>query len=479
MDKKIRLLRVLLFPLILLLATCAVNPVTGKHELMLVSETQEIEIGRRAAPSLNWTYGGEFNDPQLKAYLEPIVKEIWSHSERSNLPFRFTVQNTSVPNAFALPGYVAITRGLLAELENEAQFVAIMGHEVGHVMARHTAKRITLGTLQQLGLVVGAVALGKNNSSDLILGLGAVGSSLLLLKFDREQELQADRIGVRYMAALGYDPYEAVRAHDRLQIAVQRYLENLGRKQREDTLLDAILSTHPREEVRREEILEMIKRLPVYNIKGNGKYRDRFQKAIQNLKRLNRIYFVYDQAVMQYNRGALEKAEELVKEAIRRDSKQAPFYSLYGMINIKRNNLVRAEKDFKKALMIDRQYQPSYYGLGLVALKNRNYEKAIGYFERSLELYPQHPGSHFGMGKSYFNLLRYSEAVPYLRVFASAAPRHPEVHGMLGISYENLGDIESAIREYQLQVRIAPHTELGRYAQQRLLLLRQLYRYRR
>ncbi len=459
-----------------LLVSCAVNPVTGKRELMLVSESEEVRIGREAAPSLNWAYGGEYHDGELKEYLEGIVREIWRVSERPHLPLRFAVQNTSVPNAFALPGYVAITRGLLAGLENEAQFAAVMGHEVGHVMARHTAKRITLGTLRQLGLVVGGVALGGREGSDVLLGLGALGSTLMLLKYDREQELQADRLGVKYMAALGYDPHEAVRAHERLKAVVEDYLGRRGAGGRGDGFLEALLSTHPRAEVRKAEMLQMIRELPPYHLEGDGRRTGRFLSATKRLREVNRVYFVYDRAVSLYDEGKLGEAERELRKALAKDPGQAPFYNLYGMIRLKEKRYPEAVKHFREALRRDGGYQPSLYGLGLAALRMQRYDDALGHFRRSLELFPGHPGSHFGMGKSYFYLNRYAEAVPHLERFASQAPRHPEVHGLLGICYEETGDIPSAVREYRLQLKVAPENDLGRHARDRLRVLRPLVR---
>jgi predicted Zn-dependent protease len=198
---------------LLFLISCAVNPVTGQRELMLVSEKQELQIGKEAAPSVTWEFGGHYRDSALESYLEAIVKKLWRNSERPHLPVKFYIQNTSVPNAFALPGYVAITRGLLSEMDNEAQFAAVMGHEIGHVMARHTAQRLSRIQLQQLGLAIGSAALAGKSGSDTLLKVGAVGSSLLLLNYSRSQEIQADRLGVKYMSRLGYDPYESISAH--------------------------------------------------------------------------------------------------------------------------------------------------------------------------------------------------------------------------------------------------------------------------
>ena len=459
-----------------LVTSCAVNPVTGKRELMFLSESEELRLGDEAAPSLKWTYGGEFQDVTLKAYLTEVVKKIWQISERPYLPVEFYVSNTSLPNAFALPGHVSITRGLLAELDSEAQFVAIIGHEVGHVMARHTAKRVTLGTLQQLGLVIGGLILKDSRSSDLLLSLGALGSSLILLQYDRQQELQADRLGVRYMALVGYDPREAITAHEKLEMAVENYLRRLGRSRKEETFLDAILSTHPRSEVRIEEIKEMIASLPEYKLEGDGRFRDRFLQKTEHLRRINRVYFLYDRALQRYKGERFYEAIELLEEAISKAPSEAPFYNLYGMIHLRMEHFRSAVEMFQKALQRDSGYQPAFYGLGLLHMERGQYKKAIEFFDRSLSLYPEHPGSLFGKGKSLFKLRQYPEAIPYLRRFSRYSFKHPEVHGLLGICYEKMGMFKDAVREYELQVRIAPNTELGIYAQQRILLLRPFVR---
>ncbi|MBI5682516.1 MAG: M48 family metalloprotease [Deltaproteobacteria bacterium] len=469
--------RSLLFSLFLILIcstliSCAVNPVTGEKEFMLVSEEEEITIGKNAAPSLNWDFGGEYKDAELKSYLEGVVKDIWQVSERSHLPMRFVIQNTSIPNAFALPGYVAITRGLLSELENEAQFTAVMGHEAGHVMARHTAKRISVGTLQQIGIALGGVALEGGKGTDEILTLASIGSNLLLLKYDRNQEIQADRLGIKYMAKLGYEPSEALNAHERLEAAVSRYLKREDAKRKGDTFLDELFSTHPRTGVRRHEIEAMIRELSPFIFKGDGRFKEHFQSMTARIREANQSYFIYDEAVSLYEKGKFQDAEERLQKSISVNSEQAPFYNLMGMIRIKQKDFYESERNFKKALSIDADYQPSYYGLGITYYLKGNYSSAADKFKRSLELYPSHPPSLFGIGRSYFQLKEWKKAILYLMDFAQTSPKHPEVHGMLGISHENVSDIGAAIHEYELQVRIAPNTKLGRYAGGRLAVLK-------
>lgn len=463
-----------LFIPFIFLFSCAINPVTGERELMLVTEQQELQLGKQSAPSLKWEFGGQYDDKQLHAYLDGIVKRIWANSERPNLPLQFTIQNTSLPNAFALPGYVAITRGLLSDMENEAQFAAVIGHEIGHVMARHSAQRISRTTLQQLGLAIGSAALEGKSGSDALMTLGAVGSSLLLLKYDRGQEIQADRLGVKYMSQLGYDPREAITAHQVLENSVDNYLERRGESRRGDNFMANILSTHPRTEVRLSEIEDMINQLPPYTIRNDGKFRTPFQSATGRMREINKIYHIYDKAEQHYQKKNYGAAEKQLQEAIKLNSSQAPFYNLLGFINLQQKNYAAADRSFQKALSIDSAYQPSIYGTGLVSYYNGNYHQAIKTFKRSLDEYPGHVLTHFGLGKSYFQLQQYSEAIPYLGNFAQAVPRNSEVHGLLGICYDNRGEIQPAVREYRYQLQVAPDTSLGRHARNRLAVLEPL-----
>lgn len=453
------------------LVSCATNPVTGRQELMLISENRELEIGKEAALSANWEFGGQYHDPALESYLYEIIKHIWQNSERPYLPFKFYIQNTSIPNAFALPGYVAITRGLLSNLENEAQFSYIMGHEIGHVMARHTAQRLSRVTLQQLGLSMGETLLGGTRNADTLLTIGAIGSSFLLLKYDREQELAADRLGVRYTAMLGYNPNEALKAHEVLEKSLDNYLRRLGKSRYEDNFISDLLSTHPRTDVRVSEIQAMINGLPPYRIRDDGKFSKRFQIELRKIKEINDIYFIYDEAENYYKRENFELAEQRLNKAIMLNDGQAPFYNLSGFIKLQKKNYAEAERLYEKALSIDPEYQPSIYGSGLVYYFRNDYEQAINKFKKSLILYPDHLGAHIAIGKSYFLTQRYKQAIPHLENFAGAVPSNPEVHGLLGICYEKTGNFELAVREYRYQLKVAPDTETGIHARKRLAVL--------
>jgi predicted Zn-dependent protease len=454
--------------IVLLSFSCAINPVTGQKEFMLVSEEQEFALGSEEVPNLNWAYGGKYRDAELESYLTNLAKRIWDVSERPNIPLKFTVQNTSLPNAFAIPGYIAITRGLLVELQNEAQFVSVMGHEAGHVMARHTAKRLSLSQVQSAGILTGSIFLQGQKGGDALLTLGALGSSLMLLKYDRNQELQADGLGVKYMARLGYDPREALNAHRQLDIAIDEFMKRLGKERQEETFLDEILSTHPRSEIRKEEIEEMISGLPPYIIVGDGKGTEIFNSSLKGIREVNKGYIFYDEAIRAFKKNKIDETKEKLNRAMELNNRQAPFFSLGGNIKVKEKKYSEAEEMFNRALSIDSEYQPSLYGLGMVYFLREDFGKAIQYMGMSLELFPEHYGSHFILGRSYMGEKRFRDALKHLTIVAEAIPKHPEVHGYLGICYENVNDLRSAYREYSLQVKIAPNNEIGRYSQERL-----------
>lgn len=214
-------------------ASCATNPVTGKEELMLVSEDEEIKIGKSVYRDALWSAeggGGEYLDPQLKRYLEGVVMRLHRVSHRPNLPLSFTVQNSSVPNAWAIPGHVVMTRGLLAGLENEGEFAYVMGHEIGHVSARHSARQMSKNMMLSLALGLAAISIGDADTREAVVGLGALGGQLLLLKYSRDDELEADRLGVEYMSRLGYNPNNALGAHRSLEKVYKEYARSVGQE---------------------------------------------------------------------------------------------------------------------------------------------------------------------------------------------------------------------------------------------------------
>jgi predicted Zn-dependent protease len=189
------------------LAACVRNPVTGKRQFSLVSQSQEIEMGKQAAEQVAQTIP-RVDDPKLQAYVSSVGMRIAKASQRPNLPWSFTVLDDPSVNAFALPGGpIFITRGLLTYLNSEAELAGVLGHEIGHVNARHSAQQISKAEVAQVGLGVGSIL--APNLAGLAQAAGA-GLQLLFLKYSRDAERQADEIGFGYMVQQGYDPRQMV-----------------------------------------------------------------------------------------------------------------------------------------------------------------------------------------------------------------------------------------------------------------------------
>jgi predicted Zn-dependent protease len=191
--------------LVFMFSACAVNPVTGKKQIMFVSEAQEKAMGLQSNPGIVGEFG-EYPDANLQAFINEKGKAMAAISHRPNLDYKFNILDTDVVNAFAVPGgYVYFTRGIMAHFNNEAEFAGVLGHEIGHVTARHSAQQQTQEILAQGGLLVGILAIPQLAQ----LGdLATQGLQLLFLKFSREHESQADELGVQYSTKVGYDARE-------------------------------------------------------------------------------------------------------------------------------------------------------------------------------------------------------------------------------------------------------------------------------
>src|SRR5262245_784488 len=219
--------------LVVLLSACARNPATCKREIVLVSESQEIAMGQQADAQTREEYG-VVDNAALQNYVQAMGRKLVAVSHRPNLEWHFTVVDSPVVNAFALPGgYVYITRGILAYLGSEAELAGVVGHEIGHVTARHTVRQMTRAELAQIGLGVGSVfspAFGQLGN------LAQNGLGLLFLRFSRDSEREADRLGVEYAARAAYDPRE-----------VSNFFEVLGRLSAagDRETIPGWLSTHP------------------------------------------------------------------------------------------------------------------------------------------------------------------------------------------------------------------------------------------
>lgn len=188
--------------LVILVISCAVNPVTGKKQLMFMSESQEIEMGRQYDPQVISAFG-EYQNAALLAFIQEKGNEIGKISHRPKLEYHFRILDTPVINAFAVPGgYVYMTRGILAQFNNEAELAGVLGHEIGHITARHTASQQSKQQMGELLLIGGMIA---SKEFQEYAEYAMLGMQLLFLKFSRDNEQESDRLGVEYSSKIGYD----------------------------------------------------------------------------------------------------------------------------------------------------------------------------------------------------------------------------------------------------------------------------------
>ena len=231
-------------------AACAVNPVTGKRQFTLVTEAQEIELGREYDRQIVAEMGLH-PDTALQAYVQELGMRLARNSERPHLPWTFRVVDDPVVNAFALPGgFIYITRGILAHLNSEAELAAVMGHEIGHVTAQHGVNQVSRAMLAQLGL--GAASIFSETVAR-YSDVANAAMGLLFLKYGRDDERQSDDLGLRYMRAAGYDPREMA---DVFEMLARVSAASGGGRTPE------WLSTHPNPENRYERIMAQVQALP-------------------------------------------------------------------------------------------------------------------------------------------------------------------------------------------------------------------------
>ena len=249
-------------------AGCARNPATGSNQLMLVSESQEIAMGRQADQEIVASLG-LYPDSTWQRYVQSLGSRLAATSERPNLPWTFRVVDDATVNAFAVPGgFIYVTRGILATLNSEAELAGVVGHEIGHVTARHTAASLSRAQIAQLGLVVGSVA---SPTVARYAGLASQAVGLLFLKFSRDDESQADHLGLRYMGKGGFAESE-----------MPRVFEMLGRVSAASggSHLPQWLETHPDPENRREAIERELAGL---NESGGTINRDQFLRRLDGM----------------------------------------------------------------------------------------------------------------------------------------------------------------------------------------------------
>jgi predicted Zn-dependent protease len=238
----------------LALTHCATNPVTGNPNFVTMSESQEISTGRNEDKKVREQYGS-YDDPALQRYVNDIGQRLAKASHRAGLQYQFLVVDSSQVNAFALPGgYIYITRGILAYLNSEAELAAVLGHEIGHVTARHSVQQLSAATAANVGASVLQIFVPqiRNSGGDALIN--TLGGALLS-GYGREHELEADRLGAEYLARTGYDPQAMIKVVGVLKSQELFDAEVAKAEGREARAYHGLFASHPDNDTRLQEVV--------------------------------------------------------------------------------------------------------------------------------------------------------------------------------------------------------------------------------
>jgi predicted Zn-dependent protease len=370
---------------LLFLAGCSVNPVTGKHDFMMVSSAQEIEMGKQSYLPMQQSQGGAYDvDPELSRYVQDVGSKVASQSG-VELPYEFVVLNNSVPNAWALPGgKIAINRGLLTELGSEAELAAVLGHEAVHAAARHTAKQISRSQIMQVGVAATAIASSSSDYGNLLAGGASTLAQLSLSKYGRSAELESDLYGMQYMSKAGYDPMGAV--------SLQKTFVRLS-EDRQSDWLSGLFASHPPSAERVETNIATAATLPA----GGESGRDEYQAAMRKTMSAKPAYEAYDEGRKALAEDKIEEALGLANTALGIFNDEAHFHALRGDARLAADKYSMAITNYDRA--ISRRDDFFYYHLqrGVAHKELGHADNAATDLNRSIELLPTAP-AYFALG---------------------------------------------------------------------------------
>ena len=385
-------MRIVQFLLVMLaLAGCGVNPVTGKKEIQFISETSELKIGEQNYAPMRQAEGGDFDVlPEPTAYVNEVGQKLAAVADRK-LPYEFVVLNNSVPNAWALPGgKIAINRGLLTELGSEAELAAVLGHEIVHAAARHGAKAQERGTLLQVGLAAAQIGAAVSDVDTNVAGLliqgAGVGAQLVQQKYGREQELESDKYGMKYMKLAGYDPSGAV--------SLQETFVRLSQQQdgaKKQGWLGGLFASHPPS----AERVEQNKRTTEELGRGGEVGKEKFAARLKALRAMEPAYAKYDQALAAARKKDFPGARTLAQEASRQLPQEGRFHELLGEISLAQKQPQDALPHYQKAIDLNSDYFGSYLGAGVAQFQSGNHAKAEEWLSKSAQLLPTAPAAYY------------------------------------------------------------------------------------
>lgn len=387
---------------------CTVNPVTGDRQLSFMSAEQELALGQQHYLPSQQAQGGRYVvDPDLTVYVNRVGQRLAEVSDRPGLPYELVVLNNDVPNAWALPGgKMAINRGLLIHLEDEAQLAAVLGHEIVHAAARHSATQQTRNLMLQAGLLAAGVAAATQESQYGVLAVGAlgVGATAWQARYGRSHELEADRYGVEYMARAGYDAQGAVE----LQETFLKFSEG-----RNPNWLEGLFASHPPSSERMRLNQELAS-----EHSGGVRNRDAYQRATAQLRRDQPAYEHYQQAERAAEQGEYAKALSLAEQAIEHQPRENLFWELKGRLLVQDKREQEAIAAFDRAIAANPEFFRPLVYRGVIHKQQGNHRQAEADLTASQALLPTQLASYH-LGELALQRGAREDAIEHFRLAAS------------------------------------------------------------
>jgi predicted Zn-dependent protease len=409
-----------------LVASCVTNPVTGRSQLMLVSEDKEIQIDKQNSPYQFSADYGTVQDKRLNDYIDRTGKNIAAQTHRKHMPYNFHVVNATYVNAYAFPGgTIACTRGILLSLDNEAELSALLGHELGHVNARHTAQQMSKGMLTQA--VVGglAVAAGTQGAGygDLASQLGQFGAGALLASYSRDNEREADALGMEYMVRAGYSSQGMVGLMD--------VLRSMGKHK--PSAIELMFSTHPMSDERYRTAVETSD-VKYNSAKSKPMYRERYMD---------------NTAKLRSQKGAIDEIQKGQKEMAAKNFSAADIHL--------RKAIKLAPNDYTALVMMSKSQ-----------LVQKKWTVGRQYAEMAQKVYPAEAQAYHLSGFAKIQLKDFEGALEEFSSYDKKLPGNPNTIYFKGYAYEGMKRYPQAGREYQNYLKFTQQGDYARHAYQRL-----------
>jgi predicted Zn-dependent protease len=407
---------------------CAIDPVTGKKQLMMISRDQEIGIDKQQSPFQFSSDYGVTRDANINQYVSFVGKKLLPHVHRPGMPYNFQCVNATYINAYAFPGgTIAVTRGILLKLDNEAQLAALLGHELGHVNARHTAEQVSKGQLSSL-LVGGLSILARTQGSalgDLTQQLGMLGQGLFLSKYSRDNEREADFLGNEYMVKAGYP--------SRGFVNLMEMLDSLHKESPNSAQM--LFSTHPMSTERLTSAVQREKGIYQYS-KGSSLLRERYMDSI---------------AFLRTKKEGIELLQQGEKHLAKKEYDQA-------------------QKTFKKSLNTLKNDYTAQVLMAKCYLLRKRPKKALIYADTAKKLYSSEVQGHYIAGIASKELKKYGRALQNFNTCDKLLSGNPQITFYKGYCLDKKGDIEPAANNYMTYLKMISYqpNDYSKYAYNRL-----------